>query len=106
MSRHTTHPSDEIVTGASEISLSATSRGNWILDLGPKAYAGSDAEDLRGVLQSLEAAGNAGETVVTPAGYNAITVDRPEVLTAAAAMAREYLPQIERKKRIERTATL
>ncbi|MBN3458243.1 hypothetical protein JNN96_29820 [Mycobacterium sp. DSM 3803] len=88
------------------ITLSATSRGNWILDLGSRAFAGSNADDLRGVVQALEAAGEAGETVVTPAGYNAITVDRPEVLTAAAAMAREYLPQIERKKRIERTATL
>ncbi|WP_078321705.1 hypothetical protein [Mycobacteroides chelonae] len=88
------------------ITLNATSRGNWILDLGSKAFAGSNADDLRGVVQALEVAGEAGETVVRPAGYTPITVARPEVLTAAAALARECLPQIERKKRIERTATV
>ncbi|ORA27394.1 hypothetical protein [Mycobacterium aquaticum] len=89
-----------------EISLNATSRGNWILNLGGESFAGSDDDDLRVVIHALEAAEAAGETVVRPAGYSSIAVACPEVLTAALALSRECMPQIERKKRIERTATI
>lgn len=90
------------ITKTTMIHLDLASWGDWTLDLGWKQITGG-RRDLAVVARAMETAGKAGDTIAYLVNGTSVTVDRPQVFTAAAALARVGLAHIESGMSLSRT---